>query len=617
MRNAKLTLQPRLPSFLQAGLLLLAALMMYAGSLSAPLVFDDGTFFDEPALIERFRHAYFSLDLRWISYASFSWMLDRFGLDMFWLRLVNVLLHAANAIALFFLLRRLFQVTLCGDDTIPPALSWLAFFGALLFTLHPVAVYGVAYLIQRSTLMATGFMLLMLLTYLEGILRENWRWMLLAALCYFAAVFSKEHSIAAPGVALALTPLVKKPSLALLKRIAPFYLFAALIALAVTWSTIDLKGALGSIYEPNAAGMLRQAANPAGAPNQASNPAEPPKQAANPAGAPGQTANPGAALHQTANAAGMLDQAAKVQGLTELPHAHLLSILTQSYLFFKYLWLWLLPNPAWMSVDMREPFAASLSGWPQVLGLVAFPAYFCVAVWLLLKRGRAGLLGFALLFPWILFLSEGATVRIQEPFVLYRSYMWMPGLFAALPALLAWRPFAHPAAPLRDVLPEPVATTPCKPARPPTAFIMLGCICLLFAPLTLNRLHTFSSSLLLWDDAEKLVRDKPYVFGVERIYYNRGTEFGHLNRLREALGDFNKSISANPNIEFAYGNRATTYYFLGDYLSALRDYDRALTLNPDNPSAYYGRALTHRNLGNLAEEQEDLNNSCALGGACQ
>lgn len=548
----------RLKSAFPAFLLLLAALIMYGGSLTAPLVFDDASFFDNPAYIEKFRHAYFSLELRWLSYGSFSWMLDRFGLNLYWLRFGNVLLHGLNGIALFFLLRRLFQITLHNDDksTPPAALSGLAFFGGLIFTLHPVAVYGVAYLIQRSTLMATGFMLLMLLAYLEGVLRDSWRWMLVAALCFFAAAYSKEHSIAAPGVALALTFLIRKPSLALLKQIAPFYLFATLIALLLTWGVVSTKGALGSAYEPNAAGML--------------------------------------------------GQAAKVQGLTDLPNAQLLSILTQSYLYFKYLWLWLLPNPSWMSVDMREPFALSMFNWQRVLGLLAFPAYGITAAWLLLKRGRLGLLGFAMLFPWILFFSEGATVRIQEPFVLYRSYLWMPGLFFALPALIpGWRPTDQNA----------INKSLYRSSR--TSFFILGCVCLFCVPLTLNRLHTFSSSLLLWNDAEKLVRDKPYVLGIERIYYNRGTEFGHNNRLREAITDFNKSISANPKIEFAYGNRATSYYFLGDYLSALRDYDRALTLNPNNPNSYYGRALTHRNLGNLAEEQEDINKSCALGGACQ
>ena len=528
MKNSSASLQP----YLQIALLLLAVLALYAGSLHAPFVFDDIVYFSDPENIAKYSHKHFSFDLRWLSYATISWTANWFGLDIFWLRLGNVVLHAANAIALFFLLRRLFQVTLVSSDTsndMPASLAWFAFFGALIFALHPVAVYGVAYFIQRSTLMATLFVLLMLRVYLEGLLRGGWYWMLAAVLFYFAALYSKEHSILAPGVALALTFLIRKPSAALIKQIAPYAILLALLAATVIYIAVA-RGLLGAAYEPYAI----------------------------------------------------------MQGVTDLPNIYLLSIFTQSWLFFKYLGLWLLPNPAWMSVDMREPLAMSLFDW-HILGLIAFLAYFCGAVWLLLKQGRMGLLGFALLFPWILFLTELSTVRIQEPFVLYRSYLWMPGLFAALPVVFGW--FSSK-----------------------KAFILLGVVSLLLIPLALNRLHTFSAIFLLWDDAEKLVRNRPYVYGAERIYFSRGTELGHLRRYDEAIADFDKAIATPHPFDFMYDNRATAYYSLGKYQEALRDYDRAIALNPNNPNSYNGRALTYRALGNFAAAQEDFTKSCAMGG---
>jgi tetratricopeptide (TPR) repeat protein len=286
----------------------------------------------------------------------------------------------------------------------------------------------------------------------------------------------------------------------------------------------------------------------------------------------------------------MLNLSAKMQELTNLPNTYLLSILTQSGLFFKYLGLWLLPNPAWMSVDMREPFAMSLFGW-YTLGLIAFLAYFCTAVWLLLKQGRMGLLGFALLFPWILFLTEFSTVRIQEPFVLYRSYLWMPGLFAALPVV-----FGN--------------------FSTKKVFVLLGVVSLLLIPLTLNRVNTFSSTLLLWDDAEKLVRDNPNAYGVERIYTNRGNKLFQLRRYDEAIADFSKAIAAYPNDELLYGSRAKALYFLGRYQESVLDYDRAIALKSDNKRFYYDRALTYRALGNFMAAQDDFRKSCELGGVC-
>jgi hypothetical protein len=522
---------------LQIIILLAATLALYAGSLHAPLVFDDIDFFVGPESVAKQIHRYFNFELRWLSYSTFNWTINWFGFNLLWLRLGNVLLHAANAVALFFLLRRIFQATLSANDgsnVISPSLEWYAFFCALIFTLHPISVYGVAYLIERSVLMANLFILLMLLAYTEGLLRGGWYWMLAASLFFFAAVYSKEHSITAPGVALATTFLLRKPSLALLRQIAPFYILAILIALTVLSS---FKGILGQTYEPNAAGIL--------------------------------------------------NISAAKQGLAQLPHTQLFSILTQSTLYFKYLWLWLFPDPAWMSVDMREPFANSFLSWPYTLGIVVFLVYPCVAIYLLLKRGSLGLLGFGLLYPWIMFLTELSAVRIQEPFVLYRTYLWIPGLFAALPMM--FKKFAH-----RKV------------------FVLLSLVSLLLIPLALNRLHTFSSTLLLWDDAEKLVRNQPKVFGAERIYYNRGTELGKLKRYREAIVDFNKAIAIYP-FDFVYGNRATAYYFLGEYQKALGDFDRAIVLNPDNANSYYGRAMTYRILGDLRAAEKDRQKSCDLG----
>jgi len=525
---------PLLLPCIQVALLLLVTLALYAQSLSAPFTFDDFNFFTSADALSKYGHTYFNFDTRWLPYSSLGWTVRGFGLDLFWLRLGNVLLHAANATALFFLLRRLFQATLANADVTndtPASLSWLAFFGAMLFALHPISVYGVAYLIERSILMATLFVLIMLLVYLEGILRDDWRWMLAAALCYFAAVYSKEHSITAPGVALAMTFLVRKPSVVLFKLISPYYILTVLIAVTVL---LSVKGVVGELYEPRALGMLNRI------------------------------------------------------GLSDLPNVHWLSILTQSGLFFKYLGLWLLPNPAWMSVDMREPFAMSLFSWPYTLGWIAFLAYPCVAVWLLLKQGRLGLLGFALLFPWILLLTEWSVIRIQEPFVLYRSYLWMPGLFFALPALL-------------------------NTLSPKKTFFVLGTCCLLLVPLSLNRMNTFSSPFLLWDDAEKLVRDKHGAYGVERIYNNRGNELLKLKQYDEAMKDFNKAIALYPSDELFYINRATTNYFMGKYSEALHDYDHAITLNPDNPQPYYRSALTYRALGDFAAAEKNFSKSCTLG----
>jgi tetratricopeptide (TPR) repeat protein len=163
----------------------------------------------------------------------------------------------------------------------------------------------------------------------------------------------------------------------------------------------------------------------------------------------------------------------------------------------------------------------------------------------------------------------------------------MPGLFAVLPLLFGR-------------------------LAPKQGYAVLGLICILLLPLTLNRLDSFSSNLKLWSDAEKLVRGRSNVFGAERAYYNLGTELGKLKRYTEAIASFDRAIAVQP-FDFVFGNRATANYMLGNYQAALRDYGTALSLNPRNPNSYYGRALTYRALGDFVSAQADISKSCELG----
>lgn len=487
---------------------------LYGQFLDNPLVFDDFNFFKD-ANREQFRGWRMIHHLRWVSYGSFEWPSAWRG-KLVWYRIENLVLHLTTSVVLFLFLRRLFKQVLSDTDveneTLPA--HWLALFGALIFALHPVSVYAVAYLIQRSTVMSTLFALLTWWLFLEGLIRVNCRWMLVSAATYFLAVFSKEHAVMIPAVSMISLILINdQPIRQRIKLAWPTFVLYGVVAVFLILQ-IHSSHSLGQVYEPKAAKLMPM-------------------------------------LGEDFDA-----------GLI-----YPLSVLTQSFLFFKYLWVWLVPSPAWMSVDMPQIFALRWWSWPQLAGFVGFVIYPIVAFRLLLQKGMKGLFGFALLCPWLLFATELSTVRIQEPFVLYRSYLWMAGVFAALPYL-------------------------CQKLSSKKAAVTLICVAVLMMPLTWLRLQTFSHPLLLWDDAASLVEDTEEKYlGLDRVFFNRGTELMNVEHYDAALIDLTKAINLQGyHTDLAYFNRRNVYLQKGKYLEALSDGSRAIELSPGRSQFYFGKA---------------------------
>ena len=519
---------------LSVGLVLLSVVLLYANFLWNPIVFDDLPFFyidkagNQPVSENHFN----LLQIRSLPYATLAWTVVLFGLDLIYFRLGNLLLHSAVCIALFGFFKEIFEID-DASNTNASKLSaqWLAFFSALLFALHPVATYAVGYLVQRTIVMATLFSVLAMWSYAYGSKHDNPAWLWLTLPLYYLAVFSKEHAITLVAVLLALTMLLHADwQQKMRQRIG---LFVGLLTVAL-FAILARKGIIGSVYETNAAEMLD----------------------------------------------------------SDLKLAYPLSVITQAALFFKYVFLWLLPNPAWMSIDMREPFAHSFFSY-YLFGVIAYLAWGAAGLWLLLKRGSKGLLGLALLYPWLMFFTEFSTVRIQESFVLYRSYLWAIGSFFALPAVFA------------------------KVKARPAAGILIACATV-YVPISMERLATMSHPLLLWDDAEKLVANHKELPGVSRIYYNRGNEYAKVDFNDKAIADLQHAVALRPKYVEAYGNLGVIYLKKHDWPNAASAFSKAIDISNETGAHiaaryYQGRADALTGAGDLTNAQLDYRESCRLG----
>lgn len=493
----------------------IAAILLYSPFLQSPLVFDDQYFFFS-GRPEQFVAEGFRFQPRWLALYSHAATYVFVGPELIWQRIPNMLFHGGTGWALYALLSRLLRdLGIQQERACAGAVA-----AALIFVLHPASVFAAAYLIQRTSLMGTLFSVLSWLALWVGLSgRRAALWS--APPLFLLAILSKEHFVLAPAVACALIVLHHRSGLAMQARISELSIVLALQGAIAAWAILSKAQLLGASYETGA----------------------------------------GAALAQAASAA--------------LPtHAHALSVLSQCGLFFKYLLLWLLPNQAGMSADMREVFTSLPLTAGDVLPVVLFCAYGAAAAILLFKGRVAGLIGWALLAPWLLFFTEFAAVRIQEMFVLYRSYFWM----APLMLLVAFG-FSRLSRDLGSAL-----------------VVVLGGAC---AAMAWVQLENFSSNFQLWDNAARLVEKRGNahrVTGLERIYRNRGLAYSEALMFREALQDFDRALHYRPDFAHAYQDRGATYLQLGMNKEALADFDTAIRLKPDLGRAYAGRAIALENL---------------------
>lgn len=489
--------------------LCLATLGLYAPFASNSLVFDDHNIFSNRAVFDLALG--FSLDKpRSLPYFLIGAVHVLSDANLVLNRYASIALHCLVSIALFFFLNRALA-RVCRDDATRLRVAGLA---CLWMALSPVAVYANGYLIQRTVVLATLFGLVSATLYLRAQQQERTVDLLSATALAFLSAMSKEHAVLFPAATIMLTPLVADWNRRSLSRAVGYFLLA-------------LPGAVWAILHRHSGNEV---------------------------------------VNVEIFAGDLLTQFARPEYLSSSFGLWLMSAGTQLVLFWKYLFFWLVPNPAWMSADLRVDFEAFSSEYGMAAAALSFIALCAVGGYWLYRRGRGWLGGCAaaLLFAAIPLAIELAAVRVQEPFVLYRSFLWMPG-YALLFALLLCRGSAWAAN--QGVLVG-------------RAFSVVALVAAFgLFPLTQDRLRSFSSEEALWQDAlDKLPR--PDVPGADRIYYNLAGEAYKRKDYAQALRRSEQVIAQNPRAFHGYLARGTSLLALGEIDEAERAFDEAGKRNP-------------------------------------
>jgi uncharacterized membrane protein (UPF0136 family) len=412
----------------------------------------------------------------------------------------------------------------------------MAAFAAMVFLLHPIAVYAAAYLVERSILMATLFSILMWLAHLRGLESRKPVWFVLAVLCCYLALYSKELSVMAPVVTVLLTLALRKRELPW-RYLAPTFFAYAFLIISIT---LKVKGVIAS------SSLELQVSN-------------------------------------------IVAQLQREPGWQLPDNVYLVSVLAQCMYFFKYIFLWFVPLTSWMAIDIQESVLDNAGSWMLWLSALAYVAWCLAGFILILRRGMAALLGFALLAPALLFATEFSSVRIQEPFVLYRSYLWAPALFAAIPLVF-------------------------HKVRPQLILVAGIVVATVLAVLAQERLMTFSSEFAVWGDAIHLAERSEVKSPMRaRQYYNRGSAFLNSKRPQSALEDFERALSFSSRYLLAFHGKGMALMRLGRFREAKASFDQALAIKPDYAQTLFARSVACSKIGDEVCADNDLKKACALG----
>ena len=230
---------------LWAGFLVVAVLFAYASALHGGFLWDDDVYVSHNLLLtapDGLRRIWFSLDSpsQYFPLTYTTFLLERglWGLDTLGYHLVNVGLHAANALLVWWIL-----------DAIEVPGAWLA---AGIFALHPVQVESVAWITERKNVLSTFFYLLAVRSWvktLDPAAARPGRDYAAALALFLLALFSKTTACTLP-VALVLTTWIAGRRIDFRRglQIASFAAVGLGMGLLTVWWERHQQGATGAQF---------------------------------------------------------------------------------------------------------------------------------------------------------------------------------------------------------------------------------------------------------------------------------------------------------------------------------------------------------------------------------
>ena len=230
-------------------------LFSYSNALGGAFVFDDVRQIRDNPIIRDLGSflpgRYAGLPNRYVAYLTFALNYRLGGLATAGYHLVNVVIHVANALLVYALVRLTFRTPRLKASALARSSRAIAAVAAALFVAHPLQTQAVSYVAQRLTSLATTFYVGTVVLYAalrlgDGALRSRWRAVaggVAVVATALLAMKTKEIAFTLPAVAAAWDLFLFRPGRRLLLLI-PLAVTALLVPLGVAGDGGTLSGVL-------------------------------------------------------------------------------------------------------------------------------------------------------------------------------------------------------------------------------------------------------------------------------------------------------------------------------------------------------------------------------------
>lgn len=599
--------------FLLMALILLAGLAAYYPALKGGFIWDDEQYVvDNPVMYHSSWKEVFTTYQGYyhpLSILTYKIEYTFFKLNPRPYHVTSLALHLANCALLFYFF------LLLGS------LPWAAFFGALLFALHPVHVESVAWIADRKDLLYGLFFLGTLITYLKYLKNSSRIYFVFSVFLFTLSVLSKPFSLTTPLVLFGLDYLLKRElNLRLIIEKIPFGIASALF-LAV--STMPKVFSLGNdsffLEQQQAATTIFQKAAVSGHALLFYL-----KQFLYPALL--------YALYPPLKYSGPF---LKMYGPSLLVCAATLLLLRQWRTWRKPVFGWLsflfciipaipLPqlHPADRYLYVPSMALAYLAGeFFSLSFLPERPAFF---------KASAGVV-LAVLFSVLLpYLTWHRCEAWKDSMTLYNDIL---SHYPDSARILTFRGKTYrQAGNLDKALADYDSAIKIDPNFS-DAYVDRAALYIYKAeydktiqdsskalsidPRTTEALFNRGAAYLLSRNPEKAIPD--YNEGLKinpenvKGYLGRGMAYSDTGKYEQAVADFSNALAINPRLFTAYTERAKCYFNMGKFDEALADYSMAIELNPKFAAAYVKRAAILMRKGDRLKAKADAGKARELG----